>query len=242
MFGIGVPELIVILALALIVLGPEQLPKAAKQLAKFVGDLKRTTEEFKEQLAIDEIQELKKPLNIDSILEEELARDTKSPDNNMKAEVKRIDLDREGSRSGEMGGLSPSWKQPSGNRTEQENSSQDKTILKKMDENRTAATGEAWDHSTSKDGVTTPDSGSIQHSHEKEELSDESRHPVKTDSEFQDHNSPPNDPEKEKGLAQDENQAAEIRLEFRQRSGRQRSHRTAADTTDQDGRTEQIDA
>lgn len=64
MFGIGIPELMLILVLALVVLGPEKLPKLARQIARFVGDLKRASEEFKEQLnvevdGIDDIKELK---------------------------------------------------------------------------------------------------------------------------------------------------------------------------------------
>jgi sec-independent protein translocase protein TatB len=41
MFGIGLPELIVIMALALIVIGPDKLPEMARSLAKTVMDLKK---------------------------------------------------------------------------------------------------------------------------------------------------------------------------------------------------------
>ena len=59
MFGIGIPELIVILALALIVLGPEKLPKVAKQIAKFAGELKRASEEFKKDFDVDSVTDIK---------------------------------------------------------------------------------------------------------------------------------------------------------------------------------------
>jgi len=56
MFGIGLPELLLILALALIVLGPDKLPQLAKQLAKYMRKLKRASEEFKSQLDIESLE------------------------------------------------------------------------------------------------------------------------------------------------------------------------------------------
>ena len=54
MFGIGFPELLLILVLALIVFGPDKLPQLARQIARLVGDLKKASEEFKSQLDLDE--------------------------------------------------------------------------------------------------------------------------------------------------------------------------------------------
>ncbi|MFA6282885.1 MAG: twin-arginine translocase TatA/TatE family subunit [Desulfurivibrionaceae bacterium] len=50
MFGIGLPELILILGIALIVVGPEKLPEMAKAMAKVVLDLKKTAASLKESL------------------------------------------------------------------------------------------------------------------------------------------------------------------------------------------------
>lgn len=50
MFGIGLPELILILALALIVVGPEKLPDLAKSLAKQLLELKKTANALKDSL------------------------------------------------------------------------------------------------------------------------------------------------------------------------------------------------
>ncbi len=48
MFNIGVPELLIILAIALIVFGPNKLPELAKAFGKAMREFKRATEEVKE--------------------------------------------------------------------------------------------------------------------------------------------------------------------------------------------------
>ena len=53
MFGIGMPEMILILALALIVVGPDKLPDLARSVAKGVLELKKTVSTLKEDLAED---------------------------------------------------------------------------------------------------------------------------------------------------------------------------------------------
>ncbi|MDR3089382.1 MAG: twin-arginine translocase TatA/TatE family subunit [Desulfobulbaceae bacterium] len=53
MFGIGLPEMLVILAVALIVVGPDKLPELARSLAKGVLELRKTAESVKSDL-IDE--------------------------------------------------------------------------------------------------------------------------------------------------------------------------------------------
>jgi sec-independent protein translocase protein TatB len=50
MFGIGLPEFILIMALALIVVGPEKLPDLAKTLAKQLIELKKTANALKDSL------------------------------------------------------------------------------------------------------------------------------------------------------------------------------------------------
>jgi len=54
MFGIGFPELILIMAIALIVVGPEKLPQLAKTLARQMVELKRAANALKESLHDDE--------------------------------------------------------------------------------------------------------------------------------------------------------------------------------------------
>ncbi len=54
MFGIGMPELLLLLAIALIVLGPKKLPDLAKSLGRAMREFKKATSEFKESIQIDE--------------------------------------------------------------------------------------------------------------------------------------------------------------------------------------------
>jgi TatA/E family protein of Tat protein translocase len=50
MFNIGMPELLMILALALIILGPRKLPELARGLGKGLAEFKRATRELQEPL------------------------------------------------------------------------------------------------------------------------------------------------------------------------------------------------
>lgn len=53
MFGIGLPEFILIMALALIVVGPDKLPDLARSVAKGILELKKTANTLKENLTAE---------------------------------------------------------------------------------------------------------------------------------------------------------------------------------------------
>jgi Tat protein translocase TatB subunit len=60
MFGIGMPEMLLILAIALIVIGPKKLPDLAKSLGRAFAEFKRATSELKESFEIDsELKDIK---------------------------------------------------------------------------------------------------------------------------------------------------------------------------------------
>jgi sec-independent protein translocase protein TatB len=53
MFGIGMPEMILILVVALIVIGPKKLPDLAKSLGRAMGEFKKATSEIKQSIGVD---------------------------------------------------------------------------------------------------------------------------------------------------------------------------------------------
>ena len=72
MFGVGTPELLVILIVALVVLGPKRLPEVAKALGKGLAELRKATSGLTDELnnariLIEEearLAERKKPANM----------------------------------------------------------------------------------------------------------------------------------------------------------------------------------
>jgi sec-independent protein translocase protein TatA len=48
MFGIGMPELVIIMVIALIVIGPQKLPDLAKSLGKGLAEFKKAADDFKQ--------------------------------------------------------------------------------------------------------------------------------------------------------------------------------------------------
>ncbi len=60
MFGIGMPEMILLLAIALIVIGPKKLPDLAKSLGRAMNEFKKATREIKESMDIEgDLKEVK---------------------------------------------------------------------------------------------------------------------------------------------------------------------------------------
>jgi Tat protein translocase TatB subunit len=65
MFGVGMPELLVILVVALVVLGPKRLPEVARTLGKAMAEFRRQTADV-----MNEFQ-------VQALLDDEPRRDTK---------------------------------------------------------------------------------------------------------------------------------------------------------------------
>ena len=62
MFGIGLPEMVLILIAALVFIGPDKLPDLAKALGRAFSEFKRATDEIKREVRIDlEPSEAKRP-------------------------------------------------------------------------------------------------------------------------------------------------------------------------------------
>ncbi len=53
MFGLGMPEILLILAIALIVIGPKKLPELAKTLGRAMGEFKRSAQDFKRSIDME---------------------------------------------------------------------------------------------------------------------------------------------------------------------------------------------
>jgi Tat protein translocase TatB subunit len=73
MFGIGLPELLIIAALALILIGPKKLPDLAKSLGKTLGELRKATDDVKETI-LEEIKPIKDEMPNQWELEEALKK------------------------------------------------------------------------------------------------------------------------------------------------------------------------
>jgi len=70
MFGIGTQELIVILIIALIVVGPRKLPEIGRALGRGLREIKKATDEIKNHVSIE----------IENIEVDELSRLVKDTD------------------------------------------------------------------------------------------------------------------------------------------------------------------
>ena len=67
MFNIGLPELLIILAIALIVFGPNKLPELARAFGRAMREFRKATEEVKESFVAEtkDLEEVKASLTQD---------------------------------------------------------------------------------------------------------------------------------------------------------------------------------
>ena len=80
MFNIGLPEMLIILAIALIVFGPNKLPDLARAFGKAMREFKKATEEVKESFKEEtkDLEEIKSNLNQENLLDD-LAKVVEEP-------------------------------------------------------------------------------------------------------------------------------------------------------------------
>jgi sec-independent protein translocase protein TatB len=62
MFGLGVPEILLIMVVALIVFGPRKLPEIGRTLGKALGEFRKATDDLKNtierEVRIDELKQI----------------------------------------------------------------------------------------------------------------------------------------------------------------------------------------
>lgn len=87
MFGLGMSEIIFLGVLALIVIGPKELPELARTLGRFLNELKRSTnvlgDELKQQTGFDKLSKL------------DYFEDRKQPDNHQQAHAGATEADED---------------------------------------------------------------------------------------------------------------------------------------------------
>ncbi len=89
MFGIGFPEMIVILVLIVLVVGPEQLPDVARKGVSFIKEAKKHIAEIKTEVD-KQTEPLRKPF------EEMVENAEKAPNADMERTRSRFDNDDSG--------------------------------------------------------------------------------------------------------------------------------------------------
>ena len=80
MFNIGLPELLIILAIALIIFGPHKLPELAKAIGRAMREFRKATEEVKESFEAEtrDLEEIKSTFTEENLLAD-LPEETSTP-------------------------------------------------------------------------------------------------------------------------------------------------------------------
>lgn len=93
MFDVGFWEILLILVLALVIIGPERLPAAARQAGYFVGKARRYIEGVRSEVESElDVNEFKRMLNNQEVQINELQQQLKTGVDKIKADLPSSDL------------------------------------------------------------------------------------------------------------------------------------------------------
>ncbi len=87
MFDLGMQELIVIFAVALLVFGPQRLPELARSLGKGMAELRKTLHGVKDQID-SEMDQIEKPLREEI---QKIAEETKITEEEILADIAKAE-------------------------------------------------------------------------------------------------------------------------------------------------------
>jgi sec-independent protein translocase protein TatA len=90
MFGLGIPELVVIFVIALIVFGPKKLPDLGKALGRGLAEFKRATQDVKESIE-SEVRSAERSIDM-----EKIRQDVEGAEKENKEEAEKKEADGHG--------------------------------------------------------------------------------------------------------------------------------------------------